>query len=95
MTTPAEAAVELHVQRLMHGHGLDEAVARDAVAAYRNGDADAPHHIAAHCAAVEVLAALHRQNAEVLLEAIRAEVRRRCEALRVLTETFRRGADAH
>ncbi|AZM53316.1 hypothetical protein DMA15_12565 [Streptomyces sp. WAC 01529] len=95
MTTSAEAAIELHVQRLMHGYGLDEAAARDAVAAYRVGDREAPHHFAAHRAALEVLADLQQQNVEVLIAALRRAAQHWADSvLPALLATFRRAAAA-
>ncbi|MFI6465697.1 hypothetical protein [Streptomyces sp. NPDC050538] len=89
MTTPEEAAIELHLRRIVDGHGLDESTARAAAAAYRRGERGV-HHDVAHHAALEVLGALLDRNAEAMLATIRAELRRRLDMRPPTRETFRR-----
>ncbi|MFE0533807.1 hypothetical protein ACFW20_07135 [Streptomyces nigra] len=86
MTTAAEAAIELHVQRLVDAHGLDEPTARSAVDAYRRGERG-EHHELVHGAAFEVLAALQGQNLAALLAAVRAVAERCFAALRPILQT--------
>jgi hypothetical protein len=90
MTTAAEAAIELHVQRLVGGHGLDEPTARGAVDAYRRGERD-EHHDVVHRAALEVLAELQGRSVEALLEALRTVAERCFAALRPILETSTAG----
>jgi hypothetical protein len=91
MTTAAEAAIELHVRRLVDGYGLDEPAARDAVGAHRRGERG-EHSDVAHRAALEVYAALCGRSVEALLVAIRADVERRLAHLRPLFDALRRAA---
>jgi hypothetical protein len=86
MTTAAEAAIELHVQRLVDAHGLDEPTARDAVDVYRRGERG-EHHELVHRAAFEVLAALQGQTVAALLAAVRSVTERCFAALRPILET--------
>jgi hypothetical protein len=86
MTTAAEAAIELHVQRLVDAHGLDEPTARDAVDVYRRGERG-EHHELVHRAAFEVLAALQGQTVASLLAAVRSVTERCFAALRPILET--------
>ncbi|MFM9637629.1 hypothetical protein [Streptomyces turgidiscabies] len=91
MTAAAEAAIELHVRRIVDGYGLDEPTAREAVAAHRRGERG-EHHDVAHRAALEVYAALCGRSVEALLVAIRADVERRLAHLRPLFDALRRAA---
>ncbi|MFI1607824.1 hypothetical protein ACH4YN_37920 [Streptomyces griseofuscus] len=94
MTTAAEAAIELHVRRIVEAHGLDEPTARNAVAVHRRGERG-EHHDVAHRAALEVYAALCGRSVESLLAAIRADVERRVAHLRPLFDALLRAmADA-
>jgi hypothetical protein len=90
MTTAAEAAIELHVQRLVDGHGLDEPTARGAVDAYRRGERG-EHHDVVHRAALEVLATLQGRSVEALLAALRTVAERCFAALRPILETSTAG----
>lgn len=95
MTTPAEAAIELHVRHLMHRYGLGEAAAREAVTQYRVGNSEAPHHFAAHRAACEVLAYLQRRNADQMIATLRRAAHHWADTvLPSLITTFRRAAAA-